>query len=532
MQRHAVVLGSNGPDGQGALRFAKSDASRVADALAGPRCGFATTLIEDAAVPQQIEQELWRVAETCGPDDTFVIYFSGHGFVEQGSLLLMLDRTDIRNPLSSVLHADSIVRALRFSRARHRLLILDCCHAGAIFSDSRFKDQVRPKVQEVLGSSVADDSSMVTIVASDRLEQTREIDRLRGSFLADVLCDALGDGFEHADANRDGAIDLADLRNWFVERTSSHNRARPAARVPTPFIFGRERGPFFLSTPPEEWKVWDLEWGDYSFVLLPARSYEGAWMIGKTPVTNRSYREFVNATGRDPPQGETWVGTVEQGAWQGPFEPWTDPDFSDPDQPVVCVSLEDARQFASWFNRQKYETPREPHLDVGLPPNSLWTLAGFDSLRGLGDSRAWLRTACHHRSNKPLSVADAHDRTNRFGAVDMIGNVWEWTRPDYRVPRFAILTRSFDDDWDEELPDWVQRNVDIFGGGFLDDLEEVRPALLSGALHDSVRTRHSDLGFRLAATIEFEDLPDELGKKVKLAPLIEPGENNRTPRTA
>jgi len=56
--------------------------------------------------------------------------------------------------------------------------------------------------------------------------------------------------------------------------------------------------------------------------------------ICRTPVTNAEYASFLEAC------------RVEHPPW------WRDPDFSDPDQPVVGVTWFDAREYARWLSRR------------------------------------------------------------------------------------------------------------------------------------------------------------------------------------
>ncbi|MFF8842156.1 esterase-like activity of phytase family protein [Streptomyces sp. NPDC015127] len=64
-------------------------------------------------------------------EDTLLIYYSGHGVVdpEHGTLRLSVGLTQAQQSHTSV-GWEEIRRALRVSRARRRIVILDCCHSG------------------------------------------------------------------------------------------------------------------------------------------------------------------------------------------------------------------------------------------------------------------------------------------------------------------------------------------------------------------------------------------------------------------
>ena len=56
--------------------------------------------------------------------------------------------------------------------------------------------------------------------------------------------------------------------------------------------------------------------------------------IGRFPVTNREYKKFLEETQKQPPSF------------------FLDPIFSDPEQPVVAVSWDDAVAYCAWLSQQ------------------------------------------------------------------------------------------------------------------------------------------------------------------------------------
>lgn len=501
MARRAFVFGSNGPQGAGALKFATHDAERMCEALSGSRCGFEVLSPRSFDDPHSIERLLGQVAEACAPDDTLVVFFSGHGIVQTSGLLLMLDKTDIRDkPLTTALRAESIVHCLRTSKASRKLLILDCCHAGMVYQDSRFKEPAT-SLQSVVGASQeSGGESFVAIVASDRLEQTREFDDLQGSFLTSALCRALGEDFDLADHDRDGAIDLGDVREWLAKVAREHNQTSEQS-VPIPFMFGRERGHVYLTRPPSDWTICQIVIDEIPFVALPCRTRDRVWVIGQTPVTNAQYRRRAKST----PRGKQFDKSENGGRWHAPFDPWSDPNFNHPDQPVVCVDLADARRFAAGV--------QSDGLQALVVPPAVWDLAAFGSTYPSYDRRTWAVGSIFDRGNgasAPAHTRRDHQLPSRHGAFDLIGNVWEWT---------DNLRGGRDDHWDDSMgiislgallapdPSWRQ---ELRGGSFLDDLKSARPTISVSALEDRHRTKHFDLGFRLAAMVPIEVLGSEV----------------------
>ena len=76
-----------------------------------------------------------------GPDDSVLFYFSGHGFLRRDrgvGYLIPFDarKTEAGDPdfATAIDTSTDLVRNLRLNcPARHKLLILDCCHSGSVF---------------------------------------------------------------------------------------------------------------------------------------------------------------------------------------------------------------------------------------------------------------------------------------------------------------------------------------------------------------------------------------------------------------
>jgi iron(II)-dependent oxidoreductase len=127
--------------------------------------------------------------------------------------------------------------------------------------------------------------------------------------------------------------------------------------------------------------------------------------IDRTPVTNRTYAEFVADTGAEPPMywepdgGGWWVRTA-----MGRDRPL------DPDQPVIHVSWHEADAFARWAGKR-------------LPSEEEWEAAA----RGAEPEHANLDQLAFGCAR---AGAFANGRSE-CGALQMLGDVWEWTSSDF-----------------------------------------------------------------------------------------------------
>ena len=195
------------------------------------------------------------------------------------------------------------------------------------------------------------------------------------------------------------------------------------------------------------------------------------FFIDRTPVTNRDFRKFVNATGhvtfaelrpdpRDypaalphmlkagslvfsPPKhpvdlrdwSQWW--TFKFGAnWRRPYGPLNAISGRD-NHPVIHIAYRDAEAYAHWAGKE-------------LPTEAEWEFAARGGLDGAeyawGDDLEPGGRAMANIWQGPFPyrnlVTDGHERTspvtafppNGYGVHDMIGNVWEWTS-DWYAPK-------------------------------------------------------------------------------------------------
>jgi hypothetical protein len=108
-------------------------------------------------------------------------------------------------------------------------------------------------------------------------------------------------------------------------------------------------------------------------------------------------------------------------------EYWDNPEYNQPEQPVIGVSYEDAVRFASWLSAQLGVVKR-------LPTEDEWEKAargGQDVIYPWGDQsptdgeRANYSGNGRFRSTSPVGSFEAGK--NAYGLYDMAGNVWQWT---------------------------------------------------------------------------------------------------------
>lgn len=188
--------------------------------------------------------------------------------------------------------------------------------------------------------------------------------------------------------------------------------------------------------------------------------------MGKYEVTRGQYAAFVAATGYSSADGcRTWNGLelIEVGG------NWRSPGFNQgDDEPVVCVSWQDANAYAEWLSKQtgqRFRLPSEQEWYSACQAEDRLEYCGSDDI----DSVAWYIGNSGGHTHKA-----GQKQPNALGLYDMSGNVYEWTSSC----------------WENDCSQRVDR-----GGSWVSEPEKV---LTFSRFGGAPANRLNFLGFRLA----------------------------------
>lgn len=207
------------PDTDKALNLRAND-PRYTDDAAAPIWVYDTLrvkcLYNEKATKGTIREHLKKVAEAIGPDDAFLMYFAGHGITENnvGYILAQnaekdadqtgwLDFAQCYNPFTNY---------LKTQICRNMLLVLDCCHAGAVTLGKQGQKNAEKFVRKVL-----------TSCGPDRLAADGTAGK--GSPFANALVTALNGnthpvlGISHIAAAIDSTVQIQTFSNQYITYT-------------------------------------------------------------------------------------------------------------------------------------------------------------------------------------------------------------------------------------------------------------------------------------------------------------------------
>ena len=233
-----------------------------------------------------------------------------------------------------------------------------------------------------------------------------------------------------------------------------------------------------------------------------------AFGLGKMEVTRGQFAAFVDDTGYDP--SGCIVQNPETGQWQdNPNRSWHNPGFDQSDNdPVVCVSWDDAVQYIQWLKGvtgNDYRLPSETEWEYAARGRTnvsrYWGIERSNACTFANIAGTELPKTQHWRNKVALfDCSDGFTHTapagsfeaNAFLLYDRLGNVQEWVEDcwseNYRGAPIDGAPRS-DGDCSQRV---------LRGGSWDDPAGSVRAAR---RVHQNLQSRKATQGFRVARDV-------------------------------
>lgn len=235
---HAVVIGIAKYRNASVLPDAvTNDACDVAEILTSDTyCGYLSNnvhvLLNEDATLAHIRTALDSVARVSGPNDSVVIFFSGHGAPlgdpsNPQSALLPVE-FDIRRPATTSLSETEFSSALQQISAQRLLVLIDACHAGGAgsFKGSEKDDPLPVGYSEKSLTRLAEGSGRVLLASCRANEYSVVFGNARNSVFTSKLLEALrGEG----QTSGDGVIRVFEIFNHVAQMVK---RAVPGRQHP------------------------------------------------------------------------------------------------------------------------------------------------------------------------------------------------------------------------------------------------------------------------------------------------------------
>ncbi|MGI0492079.1 caspase family protein [Alkalinema pantanalense CENA528] len=171
---------------------------------------------EQLPVITPIQQSLLKIQQQANPQDTVLIYFSGHGVLAgtQQEAVLCLHDTDLDRPTETGLSIHTLLQTLSACAAHQQIIWLDACHSGGMTLRGL---PVNPAAQlvDVLQKQVKKSQGLYALLSCDRSQQSWEFPELGHGIFTYFLMK----GLQGEATNAHGLIDVDGLYKYIYHQT-------------------------------------------------------------------------------------------------------------------------------------------------------------------------------------------------------------------------------------------------------------------------------------------------------------------------
>lgn len=230
-QKYALLIGNNEFDDPNLSRLLAPplDIQVLGELLDKPEIGGFTEVVTLLNKPYAVVRKaIARFFAQRKRNDLLLLYFSGHGILDENGLLHLAVQDTERDLLNATaIEASFITSIMDHSLSNRQVLVLDCCQSGA-FGRSK----------SVIGTSVGTASAFqgtgygrVVLTATDATQFAWDGETLIGEAQNSVFTHFLIQGLEtgEADTDADGLITLDELYEYVYEKTLAETpRQTPA----------------------------------------------------------------------------------------------------------------------------------------------------------------------------------------------------------------------------------------------------------------------------------------------------------------
>ncbi|MEP1448656.1 MAG: SUMF1/EgtB/PvdO family nonheme iron enzyme [Paraglaciecola sp.] len=151
--------------------------------------------------------------------------------------------------------------------------------------------------------------------------------------------------------------------------------------------------------------------------------------ISETEISVKAFETFVNSTSYvTDAEKQKGCAAYEDGqaVWKEDRN-WRTPGFNqNENNPVVCVSMRDAKAYVEWISQasnQAYKLPTETRWEYAARAGKETDYWWGEGISTDNANCGWCGSQWSNVSTAPVGSFERND----FGLFDTVGNVWEWT---------------------------------------------------------------------------------------------------------
>jgi formylglycine-generating enzyme required for sulfatase activity/uncharacterized caspase-like protein len=237
MAKIALLIGvSEYEEGLDLLPAAARDIEALREVLINPNIGdFAEADVTVLSNPQRqtMEDEIYTLFANRQKDDLVLLYFSGHGVVDENNRFYFATRQTRKDQgklrPTTALVASTVQGYMQESKSQRQVVILDSCFSGAFAKGVQAKDSGSVNLEQFLGGR-----GRAILTASTSTQYALTQDGFELSIYTHFLVEGLRTG--GADKDRVGWITVEDLHGY------ASAKVREAAPAMTPEFYPVKEG--------------------------------------------------------------------------------------------------------------------------------------------------------------------------------------------------------------------------------------------------------------------------------------------------
>jgi hypothetical protein len=184
-------------------------------------------LPDEQATKAAISDRLDWLARRAGPDDTALVFFSGHGAqriggFEPGEYLCPVE-ADWHNLRATAISDDELTIALRAIRAGRVAVFLDACHSGGVGAPKDAALAAKAGLSEAAYERLAASQGRVVVASCKPDEVSWELPGMRNGLFTHYLLE----GLRGAATGADGAVRIFELFDYLSRQVPRHKPQHP-----------------------------------------------------------------------------------------------------------------------------------------------------------------------------------------------------------------------------------------------------------------------------------------------------------------
>jgi hypothetical protein len=151
-------------------------------------------------------------------DDHLLLYFSGHGVLDEGGNLYLATKDTERDLLSATALSNRFIKdEMDRSRSKRQVLILDCCHSGAFLKGTKGESPA-------LTQATFEGYGRAVLTAADSIQYALEGDQVDEGLELSLFTHFLVEGIRTGEADRsnDGWIELDEWFDYAFRKVRDH----------------------------------------------------------------------------------------------------------------------------------------------------------------------------------------------------------------------------------------------------------------------------------------------------------------------